>query len=201
MPKIVDHEERRARIVQAMVDVIIRDDFSGVTTREIAAAAGYAHGAVARYFASKQSLLVAAFAHLFTEGNYRVADAARELRGLAALELICRRSLPFGEEGRKNARVVTAFWSYADLDPQLRELQRSNYARWRELYRRVLDEAREDGELDDSVDIETAVNEITSRSTGWQMHALLLPEETTDAEVEAGLQALLRSLRKRASGA
>lgn len=197
MPKIVDHDERRARIVQAMVDVIVRDDFTGVTMREIAAAAGYAHGAISRYFPSKQSLLVAAFTHLFTDGNYRVADEARDLRGLAALELISRRTLPFGEEGRKNARVITAFWSYTDLDPQLRELQRSNYLRWRELYRKVLGEAREDGELDDAVDIGAAVNEITTRSVGWQMHAKLLPEQTTDAAIEAGLQSLLSGLRKR----
>lgn len=197
MPKIVDHEERRARIVRAMVDVIVRDDFTGVTMREIAAAAGYAHGAISRYFPNKQALLVAAFTHLFTEGNYRVADETRELRGLTALEAICRSTLPFGEAGRENARVVTAFWSYTDLDPQLRELQRSNYLKWRELYRKVLMEAREDGELDEASEIEAAINVITLRSVGWQMHTKLLPEQTTDAAIEADLQSMLTELRGR----
>ena len=53
MPKIVDHERRRAEIVQTTWRVIARRGLDGATLREVAAEAGYANGALKPYFPAK----------------------------------------------------------------------------------------------------------------------------------------------------
>ena len=95
MPKIVDHDERRAHIARAVTNLILRDGIDGATMREIAAEAGYAHGAIARYFPSKQSLITAAFMQVFEESENRVIAGVQSIRGLRALELMCRQLWPF----------------------------------------------------------------------------------------------------------
>ncbi len=196
MPKIVDHDERRAHIVEAVTNIIVRDGFDRVKMREIAAEAGYAHGAISRYFPDKQSLLTAAFLQLYSRSNERINEGVQGLRGLDALERMCREILPFEERGgARNSRVVISFWDHAAQDDALRLIHRENNMRWRELFRRFLTEAREDGELAAHIDIDTAVNEVASRNAGWQMIAALLPDVSGDERLDEGLRALIDSFR------
>ncbi|MFS0893075.1 TetR/AcrR family transcriptional regulator [Microbacterium sp. 179-I 3D3 NHS] len=196
MPKIVDHDERRAHIADAATKVIIRVGFDKLTMREIATEAGYAHGAIARYFPHKQSLLTAAFLRLYTLANDRIHAGVEGVRGLQALERMCREVLPFSPNGPAYAKVVIAFWDHASQDVDVRRIHHDNNMHWRELFRRFLEEAREDGELADHVVIDTAVNEIASRNAGWQMISVLMPDSAGDGRLNDGLAALLTSLRR-----
>lgn len=195
MPKIVDHDERREHITEAATSVIIRGGFQGLTMREVAAEAGYAHGAITRYFPDKQSLLSAAFLRLHRLANERITEKVRGARGLEALDLMCREILPLGEMGPHYARVVIAFWDHAAQDEELRRIHRENNMMWRRQFRRFLLEAREDGELADDVDVDTAVGEVASRNAGWQMVSTLLPDLADDAHLVASLEALIDGLR------
>ncbi|MHA3683007.1 TetR/AcrR family transcriptional regulator [Leucobacter sp. HY1908] len=195
MPKIVDHEERRRHIVEAVTRIIIRDGFDRVTMREIAAEAGYAHGAIVRYFPNKNSLLTASFLSLYDQANARIATELPGLRGLAGLERICLEILPFGEVGPLYARVVISFWDHASQNEGLVEIHRENNSRWRELFRMFLTQAREDGELAAHVDIEAAVNQVAAHNAGWQMTAVLLPENAGDENVQRALDTLIQGLR------
>ncbi|PRB07683.1 TetR/AcrR family transcriptional regulator [Microbacterium sp. MYb64] len=197
MPKIVDHDERRDHIADAATKVIAREGFERLTMRQIAAEAGYTHGAIARYFPTKESLLTASFVRLHVQANGRILTEVAGKRGLDALEQMCREILPFGDLGPKYARVVIAFWDHASQDTRVTQIHRENNQRWRDQFRRFLVEAREDGELADHVDIDTAVGEVASRNAGWQMVSVLLPEVAGDERIEAGLQALLGELRGR----
>ncbi|MBO0980126.1 TetR/AcrR family transcriptional regulator [Microbacterium sp. SD291] len=196
MPKIVDHDERRDHIADAAVQVIIRVGFDNLTMREIATEAGYAHGAIARYFPNKQSLLTAAFLRLYTQANDRIHAGVEDVRGLEALERMCREILPYSPYGALYARVVISFWDHASQDDEVSRIHRANNMLWRDLFRRFLTEAQEDGELGEHVDIETAVNEIASRNAGWQMIAVLLPDVAGDGRLNDGLAALMGSLRR-----
>jgi AcrR family transcriptional regulator len=197
MPKIVDHEERRAHIADAATRVIIRVGFDNLTMREIATEAGYAHGAIARYFPDKRSLLTASFLRLHASANARIHAETDGVRGLVALERACREILPFSPDGPPFARVVIAFWDHASQDDDISRLHKANNMHWRDLFRRFLTEAREDGELADHVDIETAVGEVASRNAGWQMVAVLLPDAAGDGRLNDGLQALISGFRAR----
>jgi AcrR family transcriptional regulator len=197
MPKIVDHDERRAHFVDALSSIIVREGFERVTMREIAAEAGYAHGAIARYFPDKQSVLIAAFQRLHTQAHDRIIEGTRGLRGLDALRRMCLEVLPYGPAGPEYAKIVLAFWDHAAQNPESWQIHREHNQRWRELIRRFLGEARDDGELADDVDLDTAVNEVSARNAGWQMIAVLMPHEAGDGQLDAGLEALLAGFRRR----
>lgn len=197
MPKIVDHDERREHIAEALSRIIVRDGFERATMREIAAEAGYAHGAIARYFPDKQSVLTAAFHLLHTRAHDRILEGVEGLRGLDALRRMCLEVLPYGRLGPEYAKIVLAFWDQAAQDSEIWRIHREHNERWRELIRRFLTEARDDGELADGVDIDVAVNEVSARNAGWQMIAVLMPHEAGDARLDAGLDALLAGFRRR----
>lgn len=199
MPKIVDHEERRNHIADATTQVIIRVGFDRLTMREIATEAGYAHGAIARYFPHKQSLLTASFLRLYTLANDRIHAGIEGVRGLAALERMCREILPYSPNGPLYARVVVSFWDHASQDDEVSRIHHDNNMHWRDLFRRFLTEARTDGELADHVDIETAVNEIAARNAGWQMISVLMPDAAGDGRLNDGLEALIATFRRPAA--
>lgn len=199
MPKIVDHDERRDHIADAATNVIIRVGFDSLTMREIATEAGYAHGAIARYFPDKRSVLTAAFLRLYTLANDRIHARIDGVRGLEALERMCREILPYSPNGPLYAKVVIAFWDHASQDDEVTRIHRVNNLHWRDLFRQCLGEARDDGELADHIDIDTAVNEIASRNAGWQMISVLMPDSAGDGRLDDALAALLATLRRPAS--
>lgn len=195
MPKIVDHEERRTHIVEAVTQIIVRDGFDRVTMREIAAEAGYAHGAITRYFPDKQSLLTAAFLHVFTNSHERSEREVAGFRGLEGLRRMSRVLLPFSNVGAQKSRLVLSFWDRAAQDQGLWKIHHEVISRRRELIRKLLVEALEDGELRTDIDIEVALEEVAARNAGWQMLAVLVPEAATDEKLEASLDALIDSFR------
>ena len=71
MPRVVDHEARRAEVAAVAADLIARRGLDGVSVRDVAAAGGYSTTVVTHYFASKRELLLHA---------YRSAGTATEAR-------------------------------------------------------------------------------------------------------------------------
>ena len=90
---------------------------------------------------------------------------------------------------------MLSFWDRAAQDEELWQIHHDNIMKRRALIQRFLLEAQEDGELDDSVNIEVAVEEVSARNAGWQMLAVLVPEATSDAVLNAGLRSLINSFR------
>ncbi|MET8870107.1 TetR family transcriptional regulator C-terminal domain-containing protein [Nonomuraea sp. NPDC004580] len=56
MPRLVDHEQRRAEIGAAAIRVILREGLAGVTVRGVAAEAGWSTGSLRHYFANQHEL-------------------------------------------------------------------------------------------------------------------------------------------------
>jgi len=197
MPRVVDHDARRDEIAAAAWQVIARDGFDQATMRSIAAEAGYSHSAFARYFPDKESLLNAVFLLTRGDADARIDELTAGKRGLEALHGMCVAALPFGPEGTRHARVGVAYWSYAAQNEAFWATQREHARRWRERIMRYLEEARDDGEIADDVDLVTASDRVASSNMGWQTIRLLMPEFSTDERMRAALDALLASLRRR----
>lgn len=195
MPKIVDHEERRAHIIEAVTKIIARDGFDHVTMRGIAQEAGYAHGALSRYFPNKQSLLTAVFLRVFEESHEHTIEFAKQFRGLEALTHVALELLPYEGVREEQSRVVLIFWARAVQDPELKEMHYQNLLRRRELFRSILIDAQELGEMDPNIDLEVAVNKVTTYIAGWQMLGVFVRESATAAQLEASVHDLVESLK------
>ena len=132
MPKLVDHEARRAEVAAVAADLIARRGLDGVSVRDVAAAGGYSTTVVTHYFASKRELLLHA---------YRSAGTATEARlpeqgGLLAT---CEAILPLDEPRRLTWQTWFAFWAAAVADEELAAMQRRRLLWFRELLARELD--------------------------------------------------------------
>lgn len=194
MPRIIDHDARRAEIAQIAWQIIARDGFDRLTMRNIAAEAGCSHSALARYFPDKESLLLAAFLLTRNGADAGIMRATADLRGLAGLRQMCQAVLPFGEEGTKHARVALAFWNYAVQNEQFWHTQQEHARQWRARILQLLNEAAADGELHEGVDPVTASDRVAAANMGWQSIRLLMPEFASDERMLAALDQLFETL-------
>jgi DNA-binding transcriptional regulator YbjK len=62
VPKVVDHQERRIKLIEATWRTIVRDGWDAATMSAIATEAGCATGPA--YFSTKEDLPSAAFDHI-----------------------------------------------------------------------------------------------------------------------------------------
>ena len=125
MPKIVDHEERRARIADGLVRVAGREGLHAVTMRSVAAESGVSLRLVQYYFQTKAQLMQATLEHLEKQSNERwkarmealpSPPSAREF-----VEAFLAEALPTDEQSRTFHLVWTSYAVLAMTDQELAE--------------------------------------------------------------------------------
>jgi AcrR family transcriptional regulator len=154
VPKLVDHDERRRAIAEAVFEVIGRRGFDAVSLRDVAAQADVSMGRVQHYFTSKQEMLLFALAHMRTRVLTRLqaelgrlADPTRRETIRAALRVM----LPVDEPSRQEASVNIAFFSAATVTPAYAALLREGYARLLAMSQAQLRAAAEADEIADGI--------------------------------------------------
>ena len=120
MPKVVDHEQRRRELAEAVWRVIRRNGVDGASVRTVAQEAGWSAGALRHYFRTQSELLDFAI-ELAAErirqrvGALELADDPRR-----AVEQLLSQLLPLDDERRAENEVWLAFTARALIDPHLR---------------------------------------------------------------------------------
>lgn len=196
MPKIVDHEARREEIIEAVWSLISSRGFQSVTMRELATEAGYANGALTRYFPDKAAVLRAAFRRAYDATNERAGAAIGDRGGLAALRLLCLEIMPLDEVRLREARVVIGFWDHAAGHADLVEFFGETMVEWRDQVRVYLRQARATGEIPAGRPDEVVIDALLAMLMGLQINALFLPRDTTPARQRAMLEDFLESLTR-----
>jgi AcrR family transcriptional regulator len=136
MPRVVDHEARRAQVAAVAADLIARRGLDGVSVRDVAAAGGYSTTVVTHYFADKRELLLHAYRSAGTATEQRLA--AVDHRGADRLLAICEAILPLDEPRRRTWQTWFAFFGAAIADEELAAMQRRRLLWFRELLAREL---------------------------------------------------------------
>jgi AcrR family transcriptional regulator len=195
MPKLVDHDVRRGEIIEAVWSLISSRGFAAVTMRDLAAEAGFANGALARYFPDKASVLRAAFTRAFDATNERAVAAIGDHGGLEALRRLAFEIMPTNEEKLREARVVIGFWDYAVGDPALAGYYADTTTEWRDQVRLYLRQARATGEIPAGRPDELVIDALLAMLMGLQITALFMPQDTTPARQLAMLDDFIAGLR------
>jgi AcrR family transcriptional regulator len=120
MPKVVDHEQRRRELAEAVWRVIRRNGVEGASVRTVAQEAGWSAGALRHYFRTQSELLD--FAIELAAERIRQRVGALELLDdpRRAVEQLLSELLPLDDERRAENEVWLAFTACALIDPQLR---------------------------------------------------------------------------------
>ncbi|MFJ2808668.1 TetR/AcrR family transcriptional regulator [Kitasatospora sp. NPDC087271] len=143
MPKLVDHEERRAHIIDALLRTAADTGLHAVTMRSVAIEAGVSVRLVQYYFDTKEQLLLAALTRLAArmgeriqervqeriQGRVeeRVEERVRDRAGAAGpsasprdiVEAVLLESVPTDEESRTFHLVYTEYAVLSITDPAL----------------------------------------------------------------------------------
>lgn len=109
MPKLVDHERRRAELLAATWRVVRARGVEGTTTRAIADEAGCSLSVLAHFLGGKDDILVAAQTAVYQRIVTRAFGLGGDLSGLAALRAALDAVLPLDEERTADAHVNVAF--------------------------------------------------------------------------------------------
>jgi AcrR family transcriptional regulator len=179
VPKVVDHQERRIKLIEATWRMIVRDGWDAATMSAIATEAGFANGALRPYFATKEDLLTAAFDHIYVQTGSRTIRATEGQHGIAALRSWCLEILPLDDTTRDEARLVIPFWQVALTDDGLAERHERAMCEWRAQIRHYLTEAHEAGEISTDLSDDQIIGHLLAALLGTQITASLLPSLET----------------------
>ena len=147
VPRIVDHDERRRQIADALLVVAARDGHESVSSRAVAKELGIATGALWHYFDGFDDVVRAAAAEVTRRTDERITAATDGLRGLPRLEALMREVLPVDERTRTEARVVVGFWGRLAALAPTPDAGAPTLATWQDRIHDALEEAVTDGEL------------------------------------------------------
>ena len=78
MPKIVDHDARRAELAQASYRLLCERGYDGASMRQVAKAAGVSTGTLYHYFPDKSSILIHAFTTMLERDEKALAQITND---------------------------------------------------------------------------------------------------------------------------
>jgi TetR/AcrR family transcriptional regulator, transcriptional repressor of bet genes len=196
MPKVVDHEQRRAELCAAVWRLASREGLEAVTVRRVAQEAGWSTGAVVHYFADKEDLLLSAFETVADRVSRRlekVEEQTSEPLELARAWLV--EGLPLDSDRRAEVRVWFALLGLALTRPALARAQRLTYRAWRGRVADLLHEAQEAGVLRADVDCRSAAAALVALVDGLAIQATFEPRAVSSERSVQLVDAHLAALR------
>lgn len=177
-------------ILDATTQLLIEGGFGRLSVRAVAARAGVGKATIYRRWPSKTELLRATLAGIDARETAEAADTG-DLRGdLRAL----LRAMAVHFVDSEAAHLMPQLAAEAQFDAELRALLHSYAATRRDLAHRILERARDRGELRDDLDAEVVVDLITAPVfirkliTGGAINA-----QVTDAAVDVVVRGIARS--------
>lgn len=130
VPKLVDHEQRRRQIGEALLRIASTRGLQSATMREVAAEAGVSLRLVQYYFHTKEELLLAALAYLGEQLTERVRASIRSLGPATPRSIVygtLTAALPTDDESVRLTRAYTGFYTLLFSEPELAERHGATY--------------------------------------------------------------------------
>ncbi len=175
MPKEVDHDARRAELLEAVWRVVVRDGLEGATVRGMAEETGWSSGVLAHYFKDKDDILDSAVRLAYQRIDARRAVQLKGVRGLTALRLLVLDNLPLDAERELETKFVINYWGRAIRDPAGVPSPPPGRPTLIGLLTEAVKEAQTDGEITDERRAEDIAELLHSLIDGYSLHALLDP--------------------------
>jgi len=195
MPRIVNHDERRREIVLAARRVIGSGGLERATVREIAREAGCSSGTLAHYFTNREDILASCLVMSHRGVRARTDSLLGAARGLRALRILLIEALPLNEEQLLEAKIEVCFWGAAVLNDRMRSIQNEEVDVFHSRIRHLIVQAREEGELGPTTDIDLAVEECRMLIDALSVKAVMQLNPTDPDRTIAHVDVLLRRLR------
>ncbi|OQO94791.1 hypothetical protein B1813_01500 [Saccharomonospora piscinae] len=194
MPKVVNHEQRRQQIAEALWRVVERAGIEGATVRAVADEAGWSMGALRYYFDSHQRLLRFAVDVLVERVLARLQRHIDSgVTGLVLAQRLLEELLPLDADRGVEVTVWLAALERSRTEPDLARLRRESWDGTRALCRLATAAAQELPRLaDPHTPLRPSSREDTAAHLhvfvdGLTLHASRYPEQNPPEAVRAAL--------------
>lgn len=185
MPKLVDHERRRADIAAAARRVLRRDGIERLSVRNVAQEAGLSPGALRHYFGRHDDLIRFALRQFLDDLRDRIAAVDFPDDDLDAAVLLVEQVLPMDEQRREDMEVWLGYTERARFDPVLHEMSLESQDALAMLARSALARLDEGGLLRAGLDIELETRRLHALLDGLALHAYVHPERLTPDQLSS----------------
>jgi AcrR family transcriptional regulator len=167
VPKIVDHDQRRKELADAVLTLVARVGVNGVTVRSVAEEAGWSTGVLTHYYGSRAGLLLAALrrAAAVTRRDYQQGPLTELLEGV----------LPLDERRLALNRIFLFFYAEAATDEEIRREIAGYLANWRADVEAAVRHAQAHGALDAARDPREVAALLVALADAVSMHAIFDP--------------------------
>lgn len=197
MPKIVDHEQRRRELVDALWDVVNTKGASVVSIRSVAAAAGIPKSNVMYYFPTRGHLLAAAVEQVLgtttTSANHVLAEPLTVDRLVTILLMV----VPTTPKRRRQAEVWRLLNAEESGDPQLTQLLDRFNAQVRAGLQALIDRMAIDGLFDPERDRGLEAERLHALIDGLSIQTMANPRRLPPRRIEAVLRTHLDDIAPR----
>jgi AcrR family transcriptional regulator len=133
VPKVVDHEQRRRELADAVWRVIVRDGVAEVSIRSVAAASGWSSGALRHYFATRAELMAFACEQVIEQVTGRVSAMRPAGDPRERVRAVLLETMPVDAARHVEASIAFAFLALGLGDPALARVQRLHFTSMYEL--------------------------------------------------------------------
>ncbi len=200
MPKVVDHEQRRDEIADALWRVVRRDGVAAASVRTVAAEAGWSTGAIRHYFSSQGELMAFAMTTLNERARARVQRriAAVDLDDLdpGALVEVLGEVLPLDAQRKAESEVWLALLASARTDEHLRALADDAHRSLRGLCEGIVRHVA--GDAGPGLDLVEETDRLHGLLDGLAVHGTMYPRQMPRTRLRAAVRAHLTDLGGRA---
>lgn len=183
--KTITAGEGKQKLTEALIRVVARDGFAGVSVRSVAAEAGVSAGTVQYHFPARAEMIRSAMEQISATVEQRLTLAPRRGDVQTWTRQLLLDLLPLDAERFREHAVWLAFIAHARTDPDLARLKRRTNERLLELYVRIVrarrglpDPCDENGAAEADLDLEQDAALLQSLLDGLSLHlADLGPDE------------------------
>lgn len=188
MPRFVDHEQRKAEIVAAVVEAIAEGGFKSFTLRSLAQRMGGSSTLITHYFPNREALLQALLDSAMSEATEQAETLQRIADPHERLHAVLEWFLPNTPESLQLERVRIVLVGHIESEPMVAGFFKQLEEGMRGLMRKSLQEFVDPKALEDMVDL------LRAWTSGVALSAVEHPEIWSPQRQLAALDRFLSSL-------
>lgn len=198
LPKIVDKNEMRGRIMDAAMTCFSRNGYHAAKMTDVATEAGLAKGTLYLYFPGKDELTVALLERYF-DGLQETVQAEPMPKDLGGFLTSLRGSLQLSQDRQGKTRLFFDILGPGFELPQGRQVIGAFFRRLGAHYAAALEHLKQGGEVRRDIDCATAGAAIAAMADGLVIHLALFDQDRSDyaARLDAAISLLADGLRTR----
>jgi AcrR family transcriptional regulator len=197
MPKLVDPDQRRSELAQAVWTVIRRDGLQRASVRNVAREAGLSMGSLRHYFASQSELLCFAMQLVGDRARARVAALEPAADPRRRAEQLLAELVPLDDERRAESEVWLAFTGHALVDPAQRAIHQRIHDQLNGACATAITILADAGLTAEGLDVALEASRLHALLDGLALHAVMRPEQVTPSRITAVIARHLDTLEVR----